>query len=111
VIIPDTVIKELARLDDQYLREGTVIHDQDQPRYRVFVPKQLVVQLIQKLTPTVGAGNPKEMDVELTLNDLVFVGTPVVYGPRIHIGTPASPAPAAGQGANPASQPAAQPKQ
>ena len=34
LIFPDTLVKELERLDDQYLRDGTVVHNQEQVRTR-----------------------------------------------------------------------------
>jgi hypothetical protein len=93
-VIPDTTVNELQRLDDQYLREGTVIHNSDQPRYRIFVPKKFIEQLIAKLNATADSKkqlDPKsEIDIALALNKLVLVGCTVQYGPRIHIGTESS---------------------
>jgi len=114
-VIPDTTVNELQRLDDQYLREGTVIHNSDQPRYRVFVPKKFIGQLIgrinqvnktQKQPPP--ALDPKnEIDIAQALYKLVLDGYPVQYGPRIHIGTePATtPTTPAAKPATPAPQP------
>ena len=98
-VFPDTVVKELDRLDDQYLREGTVIHNADQPKYRVFVPKEFVKRLMEKLVSGGDKFDPhNDVDVARALNELVLVGQSIDYGPRIHVGAPSttgqSPAPA-----------------
>jgi hypothetical protein len=88
--IPDTISDELKRLDDQYLRDGTIIHVEDQVRTRVFVARHVVSELLPK-----GSSADNEMDVAAALGSLQIIGTKIEYGPRVHVGTAAANAPAA----------------
>ncbi|MBV8904246.1 MAG: hypothetical protein JOZ22_11480, partial [Acidobacteriia bacterium] len=46
IIVPDTTVRQLARLDDMMLRDGTIIPNNQQIRTRIFIPQDVVLELL-----------------------------------------------------------------
>jgi len=92
LVMPDTLIRELDRLDDQLLHDNQVIHNNDQVRTRVFMPRDVVRDLMTRLEPTsqltpgVKLDPKNTVDVTAVLHELVLAGTLIpTYLPRVHL--------------------------
>jgi hypothetical protein len=110
LIVPDTTIRQMTRLDDQTLRDGMIINNNTQVRTTVFVPKQLL-----DIGKDEGLGDitfqrynrekKKKVDfrndtqyVTLRLGKLVLIGRAVKYLNRVQVvrtseGGPVAPPP------------------
>lgn len=108
LIVPDTTIKQLIRLDDQMLRDGLIIKNSSQVRTLAFVPKKLLN--LSKDSGRMDLDNPRWHDtsvrdwkddpqyVNIKLGDLVLVGQTIAYINRVQVvanaeGGPVTPPP------------------
>lgn len=89
LIVPDTTVKQIVRLDDQMLRDGLIIKNNTQIRTLVFVPKGL---LNLALDPGPANSTRKVKDwsidpqyVNEKLGTLVLVGQTVTYLNRVQV--------------------------
>lgn len=92
LIVPDTTVKQLVRLDDQMLRDGLIVKNNSQLRTLVFVPKGLL-----NLSKTAGASDARKADskvkdwsidpqyVNQKLGRLVLVGQTITYLNRVQV--------------------------
>lgn len=95
LILPDTTVKQIVRLDDQMLRDGLIVKNNSQIRSLIFVPKQLL-----NLSKTSGANDPDNLRkgdpsikdwsidpqyVNQKLNNLVLVGQTINYVNRVQV--------------------------
>lgn len=103
LIVPDTTVKQLVRLDDQMLRDGLIVKNNSQIRTLVFIPKALLN--LSKTTPSptpTPTPTPtqgtfvryplKNKDLSIDpqfvmeqLGDLVLVGQQISYLNRVQV--------------------------
>jgi hypothetical protein len=117
-IVPDTIISNLTRLDDQTLRDGLIVKNNSQIRTTVFVAKQLLDiardEGVSDNAPSryLREENKRNLDyrddpqyVNLRLGEIVLIGQPIKYLNRLQViktaeGGPVTPPPIA-VGTNP----------
>jgi len=110
-IVPDTIISNLTRLDDQTLRDGLIVKNNSQIRTTVFVAKQLLDiardEGVSDNAPTryLREENKRNLDyredpqyVNLRLGEIVLIGQPIKYLNRLQViktaeGGPVTPPP------------------
>jgi hypothetical protein len=114
LVVPDTTIKELARLDDQVFRDGSVMANNTQYRTLVFFPKEKLAPYIRdpkhesadpedkiadahcsgvpdrrwlffRDNPLKCAGRASLSNVMTALNELVLVGDTIKYLNRVRV--------------------------
>ncbi|MCI0488002.1 MAG: hypothetical protein L0229_15535 [Blastocatellia bacterium] len=108
LIVPDTTVKQLVRLDDQMLRDGLIVKNNSQVRTLIFVPKKLLN--LSRDSGKTDQGNPRKDDasvrdwkddpqyVNIKLGELVLVGQTIAYINRVQVvanseGGPITPPP------------------
>ena len=97
LIFPDTSIRQMARLDDQMLRDGLIIKNNSQIRTTVFVPKQILdiaknEGVDDNTFKRYNAQKKKKLDyrndpqyVNLRLGELVLIGQAVKFLNRVQV--------------------------
>lgn len=94
LVVPDTTVRQIVRLDDQMLRDGLIVKNNSQIRTLIFVPKGLL-----NLSKTLDAGDTNNLRKGSTVKDwsidpqyvnqklgkLVLVGQTISYVNRVQV--------------------------